>query len=179
MILDSRLREGRLRRIARYKTRLALLLPPMVDPQLRSDIAPGTWNKILVWHPVPYRFRLLIWSCSIKSCYRLFSYSVTCSRGVCLYFSHWLWIVGRVVCLISIGLKVSSFSINVLHEIWFLVNWPVLWKQWNLPLILIVMLTFITANHELFKIKKKNYYSSSGVDLFSRLFGEHKLCYII
>lgn len=38
----SRLREERLRRIARYKTRLALLLPPMVDPQLRSDIAPGT-----------------------------------------------------------------------------------------------------------------------------------------
>lgn len=37
----SRLREERLRRIARYKTRLALLLPPMVDPQLRSDIAPG------------------------------------------------------------------------------------------------------------------------------------------
>ncbi|KAI5679598.1 hypothetical protein M9H77_00825 [Catharanthus roseus] len=37
----SRLREERLRRIARYKTRLALLLPPMVDPQLRNDLAPG------------------------------------------------------------------------------------------------------------------------------------------
>ncbi|KAL3537293.1 hypothetical protein ACH5RR_000659 [Cinchona calisaya] len=37
----SRLREERLHRIARYKTRLALLLPPMVEQQLRNDLASG------------------------------------------------------------------------------------------------------------------------------------------
>ncbi|XP_021281376.1 uncharacterized protein LOC110414484 isoform X2 [Herrania umbratica] len=36
----SRLREERLKRIARYKTRLALLLPPLVE-QFRSDAAAG------------------------------------------------------------------------------------------------------------------------------------------
>ncbi|MCD7446813.1 hypothetical protein HAX54_016907 [Datura stramonium] len=39
--IRSRLREERLRRIARYKTRLALLLPPMVEQQFRNDSAPG------------------------------------------------------------------------------------------------------------------------------------------
>ncbi|KAI3448940.1 hypothetical protein Pfo_005605 [Paulownia fortunei] len=33
----SRLREGRLQRITRYKTRLALLLPPMVDQHFKND----------------------------------------------------------------------------------------------------------------------------------------------
>ncbi|KAL3516595.1 hypothetical protein ACH5RR_023497 [Cinchona calisaya] len=37
----SRLREERLQRIARYKTRLALLLPLMVEQQLRNDSASG------------------------------------------------------------------------------------------------------------------------------------------
>lgn len=36
-----RLREERLQRIARYKTRLALLLPPIVEQQLRNDTATG------------------------------------------------------------------------------------------------------------------------------------------
>ncbi|XP_043816724.1 uncharacterized protein LOC110623917 isoform X2 [Manihot esculenta] len=36
----ARLREGRLKRIARYKTRLALLLPPQVE-QFRNDTAAG------------------------------------------------------------------------------------------------------------------------------------------
>ncbi|XP_060217014.1 uncharacterized protein LOC132644436 [Lycium barbarum] len=39
--IRSRLREERLRRIARYKTRLALLLPPMVEQQFRNDPASG------------------------------------------------------------------------------------------------------------------------------------------
>ncbi|CAN4110452.1 unnamed protein product [Withania somnifera] len=39
--IRSRLREERLRRIARYKTRLALLLPPMIEQQFRSDPASG------------------------------------------------------------------------------------------------------------------------------------------
>lgn len=37
----ARLREERLQRIARYKTRLALLLPPIVEQQLRNDTATG------------------------------------------------------------------------------------------------------------------------------------------
>lgn len=37
----SRLREERLQRIARYKTRLALLLPLMVEQQMRNDSASG------------------------------------------------------------------------------------------------------------------------------------------
>ncbi|KAM7512293.1 hypothetical protein LguiB_011168 [Lonicera macranthoides] len=37
----SRLREERLKRIARYKTRLALLLPPIVEQQLRNDTTAG------------------------------------------------------------------------------------------------------------------------------------------
>lgn len=36
----ARLREERLRRIARYKSRLALLLPPLVE-QFRNDLAAG------------------------------------------------------------------------------------------------------------------------------------------
>lgn len=39
--IRSRLREERLRRIARYKTRLALLLPPMVEQQFRNNPASG------------------------------------------------------------------------------------------------------------------------------------------
>ncbi|XP_070032185.1 uncharacterized protein [Nicotiana tomentosiformis] len=39
--IRSRLREERLRRIARYKTRLALLLPPMVEQQYKYDPASG------------------------------------------------------------------------------------------------------------------------------------------
>ncbi|XP_016434736.1 uncharacterized protein LOC107761084 isoform X2 [Nicotiana tabacum] len=39
--IRSRLREERLRRIARYKTRLALLLPPMVEQQYKNDLALG------------------------------------------------------------------------------------------------------------------------------------------
>ncbi|KAK4372218.1 hypothetical protein RND71_007602 [Anisodus tanguticus] len=39
--IRSRLREERLRRIAKYKTRLALLLPPMVEQQFRNDAASG------------------------------------------------------------------------------------------------------------------------------------------
>ncbi|KAM3358487.1 endochitinase A isoform X1 [Capsicum galapagoense] len=39
--IRSRLREERLRRIARYKTRLALLLPPMLEQQFRNDPASG------------------------------------------------------------------------------------------------------------------------------------------
>ncbi|KAF3449985.1 hypothetical protein FNV43_RR06064 [Rhamnella rubrinervis] len=38
----SRLREERLKRIARYKSRLALLLPPLVEQQFRNDAAAGT-----------------------------------------------------------------------------------------------------------------------------------------
>ncbi|KAA8515725.1 hypothetical protein F0562_018664 [Nyssa sinensis] len=37
----ARLREERLQRIARYKTRLALLLPPLVEQQFRNDTAAG------------------------------------------------------------------------------------------------------------------------------------------
>ncbi|PON82612.1 Protein LIN [Trema orientale] len=37
----ARLREVRLKRIARYKSRLALLLPPLVE-QFRNDAAAGT-----------------------------------------------------------------------------------------------------------------------------------------
>lgn len=37
----ARLREARLKRIARYKLRLALLLPPLVE-QFRNDAATGT-----------------------------------------------------------------------------------------------------------------------------------------
>jgi hypothetical protein len=37
-----RLREERLQRIARYKSRLALLLPPLVE-QFRNDTAPRNW----------------------------------------------------------------------------------------------------------------------------------------
>uniref|UniRef100_A0A5B6YJ03 Putative SH3 domain-containing protein C23A1.17 n=2 Tax=Davidia involucrata TaxID=16924 RepID=A0A5B6YJ03_DAVIN len=37
----ARLREERLQRIARYKSRLALLLPPLVEQQFRNDTASG------------------------------------------------------------------------------------------------------------------------------------------
>ncbi|CAK9181736.1 unnamed protein product, partial [Ilex paraguariensis] len=37
----SLLREERLQRIARYKTRLALLIPPIVEQQLSNDTSAG------------------------------------------------------------------------------------------------------------------------------------------